>query len=300
MVSAVFLIDIYMYSRSLSARAFVADFPPAAPEFHQRTRRVRLRNLGTTDKKSFHKIKHRKIPRVHVWGREEPHMELTGRQIRISVRNLVEFVLRSGDIDNRRTAGAQKEAMLAGGRMHRKIQRRMGSGYQAEVSLRHSVEEDGFQIVVEGRADGIIRDGKDVTIDEIKCVYQDVNCLEEAVGVHMAQARCYGYIYGLQEALDEVTLQLTYCNLETEEIRRFQEIQTMDELSEWFAGLIHEYVKWARYLYHNGLRRDESIKALEFPYPYRAGQRDLAVAVYRTLERGRITMCCSIPRNSRS
>ena len=169
-------------------------------------------------------------------------MELTGRQIRISVRNLVEFVLRSGDIDNRRTAGAQREAMLAGGRMHRKIQRRMGSGYQAEVSLRHSVEEDGFQIVVEGRADGIIRDGKDVTIDEIKCVYQDVNCLEEAVGVHMAQARCYGYIYGLQEALDEVTLQLTYCNLETEEIRRFQEIQTMDELSEWFAGLIHEYV----------------------------------------------------------
>ena len=191
-------------------------------------------------------------------------MELTGRQIRISVRNLVEFVLRSGDIDNRRTAGAQREAMLAGGRMHRKIQRRMGSGYQAEVSLHHSVEEDGFQIVVEGRADGIIRDGKDVTIDEIKCVYQDVNCLEEAVGVHMAQARCYGYIYGLQEALDEVTLQLTYCNLETEEIRRFQEIQTMDELSEWFAGLIHEYVKWARYLYHNGLRRDESIKALEF------------------------------------
>ena len=51
MVSAVFLIDIYMYSRSLSARAFVADFPPAAPEFHQRTHRVRLRNLGTTDKK---------------------------------------------------------------------------------------------------------------------------------------------------------------------------------------------------------------------------------------------------------
>ena len=65
MVSAVFLIDIYMYSRSLSARAFVADFPPAAPEFHQRTRRVRLRNLGTTDKKSSHKNKHRKIPRVH-------------------------------------------------------------------------------------------------------------------------------------------------------------------------------------------------------------------------------------------
>ena len=65
----------------------------------------------------------------------------------------------------------------------------------------------------------------------------------------------------------------------------------MNELSEWFAGLIHEYVKWARYLYHNGLRRDESIKALEFPYPYRAGQRDLAVAVCRTLERQAQAVC---------
>ena len=54
-----------MYSRSLSALAFMADFPPAAPKFHQRTHRVRLRNLGTTDKKSSHKIKYKKIPRVH-------------------------------------------------------------------------------------------------------------------------------------------------------------------------------------------------------------------------------------------
>ena len=54
-----------MYSRSFSALTFAADFPPVAPEFHQRTHRVRLRNLGTTDKKTSHKIKHRKIPRVH-------------------------------------------------------------------------------------------------------------------------------------------------------------------------------------------------------------------------------------------
>jgi len=55
-------------------------------------------------------------------------MEMKGKQIRVSVRNLVEFVLRSGDLDNRRTAVDQKEAMLAGGRMHRKIQKKMGSG----------------------------------------------------------------------------------------------------------------------------------------------------------------------------
>ena len=47
------------------APAFVADFPPVAPEFHQCTHRVHLRNLGTTDKKSSHKIKYRKLPREH-------------------------------------------------------------------------------------------------------------------------------------------------------------------------------------------------------------------------------------------
>lgn len=37
-------------------------------------------------------------------------------QVRISVRNLVEFVMRSGDLDDRRMAGAKKEAMQAGSR----------------------------------------------------------------------------------------------------------------------------------------------------------------------------------------
>ena len=46
--------------------AFVADFPPVAPEFYQRTHRVRLKNLGTTDKKSSRKIKYKKILRVHI------------------------------------------------------------------------------------------------------------------------------------------------------------------------------------------------------------------------------------------
>ena len=69
----------------------------------------------------------------------------TQAQIRISVRNLVEFVLRGGDLDNRRTAGAKKEAMQAGSRLHRKIQKRMGSSYRAEVGLKHQVQEENFR-----------------------------------------------------------------------------------------------------------------------------------------------------------
>ena len=47
------------------ALAFMADFSPDSPEFYQRTHRVRLKNSGTSDKKSSHKIKYKKIPRVH-------------------------------------------------------------------------------------------------------------------------------------------------------------------------------------------------------------------------------------------
>ena len=53
------------YTHLFRVPAFAADFPPAAPEFHQRTHRVRLRNLGTTDKKSPRKIRYRKTPREH-------------------------------------------------------------------------------------------------------------------------------------------------------------------------------------------------------------------------------------------
>ncbi len=205
--------------------------------------------------------------------------------IKISVRNLVEFVMRSGDLDNRRMGAAQKDAMQAGSRIHRKIQRRMGADYQAEVPMKHIADEGEFQIVVEGRADGVITKPWGVTIDEIKGVYLDIDRLEEAIPVHKAQAMCYGYMYVTDHDLDAITIQVTYCNLETEELRRFTTDYGAEELTQWFQGLIHEYVKWANYLYQHGIRRDESLKNLKFPYEYRQGQRELAVAVYKAIVR---------------
>ena len=215
-------------------------------------------------------------------------MDTDRSTIRISVRNLVEFVMRGGDIDNRRTSSAEKDAMQAGSRMHRKIQKRQGADYHAEVSMKHRVEQQDYQILVEGRADGIIEAVSGVTIDEIKCVYMDIRQLEEPLPVHLAQALCYGYMYCCDhENVNTITIQITYCNLETEEIRRLKQDKTREELETWFQGLIHEYLKWAEYLYRHTLRRDESLRELEFPYKYRAGQKELAVSVYRALARKR-------------
>ena len=220
-------------------------------------------------------------------GRGRGKQDRAEKTVSISVRSLVEFVLRSGDLDNRQTAAGQRNAMEAGSRIHRKIQKSMGSSYRAEVTLKHVVEEGEFCIAVEGRADGIITEPGGVTIDEIKGVYMDIGRLEEPVGVHLAQAMCYGYIYCCDHNLDSIALQVTYCNLETEEIRRMKKDYSFEELKEWFEGLVHEYVKWARYLYQHGIRRDASLRELEFPYAYREGQRDLAVSVYRAVARRR-------------
>ena len=68
------------------------------------------------------------------------------------------------------------------------------------------MSEDEFTLLVEGRADGIIeRDGQ-VTIDEIKCVYADVNRFKEPDPVHMAQAMCYGHFCCADRGLLELSL----------------------------------------------------------------------------------------------
>ncbi|MCF2555080.1 helicase C-terminal domain-containing protein [Faecalicatena contorta] len=204
--------------------------------------------------------------------------------IRISVRNLVEFILRSGDIDNR-IAGMDKDAMLLGGKIHRKIQHQMGADYHAEVSLKYEVACKGFSILIEGRADGIIMSPQGNVIDEIKGIFKDLESLLQPEEVHLAQAKCYAYIYASQNNLEEIGVQMTYCNMETEDIKRFQFVYAEEELRTWFFELVGRYEKWARYQIKWKQKRNASIKEVEFPFAYREGQKDLAASVYRTILR---------------
>ncbi len=204
--------------------------------------------------------------------------------IHISVRNLVEFILRSGDIDNR-TAGADKDAMLMGGKIHRKIQRRMGAEYHAEVPLKYEVQCRGFTLSVEGRADGVIERPEGTVIDEIKGVFRELELMKEPVPVHLAQAKCYAYIYADTHELKEIGIQMTYCNMDTEEIRRFQSVCSYDVLKEWFFGVLRQYEKWARYEIEWKKKRNDSIRQVQFPFEYREGQKILAQSVYRTILR---------------
>ena len=219
--------------------------------------------------------------------------------IRISVRNLVEFIMRSGDIDNRKGGMADKEAMQLGSRLHRKIQGQMGADYRAEVPLKYvetfpfpekgkeveDSEPGNYVLSVEGRADGIFTEDGQEIIDEIKGIYRPLLFLEEPVAAHLAQAKCYACIYAVQKKLLKIGVQMTYCNLESEEIRRFSYEYSTEELESWFEGLVREYRKWCEFQLLWKEKRQASIRKIRFPFPYREGQKDLAAAVYRTIER---------------
>ena len=209
---------------------------------------------------------------------------------RISVRDLVEFLLRSGDLDRRQSSGRRDaQAMQAGSRIHRKLQKQMGSGYQAEVTLKHQILLEDIPVSVEGRADGIWTDKRGeeplIVIDEIKGTYRDLSRMEAPVEVHLAQAKCYAYIYGQQHGQMRMGVRMIYADLETEELRYFEETYAMEELSGWFRDLMAEYGKWVSFESLWQERRAESLKKLIFPFDYREGQKDLAVSVYRTIAR---------------
>ena len=204
-------------------------------------------------------------------------------KVRISVRNLVEFILRSGDLDNSRGSSGDKEAMLKGGRLHRKIQRSMKGNYQAEVSLKRESEYEDVIIQVEGRADVIFTEDGEFWIDEIKGTYGNLQAMEVPVPVHRAQAMCYGWIYGEKEGLSQIGIQMTYSHLDTEDTRRFREIFSMEELKKWYQELLDAYHKWIAYSLSWKKERNASMTDLQFPFPYREGQREIVSGVYHTV-----------------
>ena len=198
--------------------------------------------------------------------------ELKENTIKISVRHLVEFLFRKGDIRSGKGAVQSEKGMEAGSRIHRKIQKSMPVSYQAEVSLKKVVSRNQYRIMIEGRADGIDTKPDRVLIDEIKGTYRNLEHLKEADSIHMAQALCYAYIYLQDKSYTDATVQITYCHLETEEIIRFQEVWKKEDLESWFSEMLDQLFVFTDLIYESRKKRTESSKELPFPFPYRSGR----------------------------
>lgn len=202
--------------------------------------------------------------------------------IKISIRNLVEFIMRHGSIDNRYTSSIKA---IEGIRGHQRVQKSYGDNYTAEVPLKYTLTYEDLEIMVEGRADGILIEDDKTIIDEIKTTTKDLLLIDENTNpLHWAQAKCYGYIYSMQNELENIDIQITYYNIDTKSTRILRQSYTLKELEEFFFWLIDEYKSWAQLESDWVNKRNESIKKLKFPFEnYRPGQRELAVRVYKSI-----------------
>ncbi|MCH3963070.1 MAG: ATP-dependent DNA helicase [Clostridium sp.] len=222
-------------------------------------------------------------------------MACNENEIKISVRNLVEFVFRYGDLDNRFTSSARA---VEGTRVHQELQKQYKSRmkekdgiqqYDSEVLLKYKIQYRSFKFFIEGRADGVIVQDDCTIIDEIKTVAIPLDTIDENYNpLHFAQAKCYGYIYSIQNNLEDIYIQLTYYNIDDNKVKFIKKEFRIGELKGFFEDVLERYYKWAEFKNKWNEMKNSSIEKLKFPFGgYRKGQRDLAVAVYGTIRDGR-------------
>jgi len=202
----------------------------------------------------------------------------------IAVRDLVEFVLRQGDLGGEREFIGSDRA-LAGIRGHQKIQRSRPTGYLTELPVEHQVETEDFTLQIRGRIDGLLITAEQVLLEEIKTVQGTWD--HKSDPLHWAQAKFYAFMHAQENGLKELVLQLVYLELPAGKVTEFRQTVSFAELSDFFAATTAVYVDWLHERHHWCLARNASTAALAFPFPeHRPGQRELAVAAYRVLANG--------------
>lgn len=206
--------------------------------------------------------------------------------IKLSVRELVEFVYKSGDIN---VKNLSTDRALDGIKAHKILQSQMGENYLKEFYLKSEFILNDIVFSIEGRADGIIIEEDEITIDEIKSTYTDLSYIDDEYKVaHMAQAKCYAYMYGFINRLQKLNVQLRYYNLDSNETKIIKQTFTTEELETFFYDLLNTYIDWAETIIKLQKERNKTIKETIFPFDdYRKGQRDFAVAVFLSIRSGK-------------
>ena len=207
--------------------------------------------------------------------------------LNLPIRQLVEFLLRTGSIDSRFSGF---DRALEGARIHRRLQKAAGDGYEAEVFLAAEREACGIVFALEGRADGIFTDETGtVVVDEIKTTTVPAEEITEDMNpCHWAQGMVYAAIYAAQQKLEQISVRLTYYQVDTDQIIRFLRHFSRTEAEEFLMQLLRQYAPWAQRQLEWEAKRTQSLAALQFPFAeYRPGQRALAGEVYRACRAGR-------------
>ena len=192
----------------------------------------------------------------------------------VAVRTLCDFTARQGDLDTRFTPGPTAAQGQEG---HRLVAGRRPAHYQPERSLsarwRH--------LLVRGRADGV--DPQARRVEEIKTHRGPIERVPvNHRALHWAQARTYGWLLCAQEGWAQVEVALVYFDLDDQTETVLSETHSAADLRDHFETLCERFLHWADQEADHRARRDEALRQLALPFGhFRAGQRELAEAVYR-------------------
>ena len=210
--------------------------------------------------------------------------------IELSVHQLVDFLLRSGDIDNR---VFNRSSQTEGSRLHSVYQSSQGKNYISEYPLRKQFLIDNIEIVLQGRADGIIKKSeKEYIIDEIKTTVIELEEFrEENLDWHLGQAKCYAYMFADALKLDSIGVRLTYIKQGKNNKKLIDEyFYQTSELEKDIYNYLNDYLEFYHVIMRLNEQRNASIEQLSFPFKsYRKGQKSFSNAVYNAAkEKGKV------------
>ncbi len=201
--------------------------------------------------------------------------------VRVSVRELVEFVFKEGSIDSRFQA---RSSLTIGTKLHQKLQKQYKDEDEKEVFLQGDFLVESILYKLEGRCDGLLYQSDEVVIEEIKSTAKSLEDIEEGARVHWAQGQCYAYLLAKEKQLNRVKVKLTYIQIDTEDTKSFLKSYSFLEIEEIVGDILAAYSPFTNVLIDNKKKKLQSIPAISFPYPaFRKGQKELAGAVYKTI-----------------
>lgn len=197
-------------------------------------------------------------------------------RLSVAVRSLCEFAARRGDLDLRFTPSPSAQEGMAG---HTAVAERRGSDYESEIPL----SGEHGALTVRGRADGY--DAQARQLEEIKTYRGRLQAMgDNQRALHRAQLLVYGHLLCQARGLQRLTLALVYVDVDTLAETVLAEEGEAQALAAHFAALCDAYLAWAQRQAAHRRRRDHALAAMAFPFgALRAGQRSLAVAIFRTV-----------------
>ncbi|MGM0436178.1 MAG: PD-(D/E)XK nuclease family protein, partial [Bacillota bacterium] len=200
----------------------------------------------------------------------------------ISVRNLVSFLYGTGNLESQ-TKG--KKNRQVGQMLHLERQRTYLEQDKSEVTLKKTFQDSDFTLHLKGRLDGLLNREGEAIIEEIKSTETSLKLMNETTyPAHMMQARFYAYMYMEENALDTITIWLTYIHHPTKAIKTIEKDVTFKTVEEDVLRAVKAYKKWLVIYETHQFDKEKSLEGLTFPHDtYREGQYHFMGAVYKTL-----------------